>query len=243
MGPFPALPRDAFDIVHAALQRPVAARRAGERRHRGAVRRCPTVTLDRLEDLDVPGIAAENGPPFPWSTNPRLDRAIDPGEAWGFAWAAVAFMRDKARVMALGAKPARRSTTLAGPRGAMRTGRPHGVRPELRGSRPGDGQAPMDRDEASARPTGTPDDRMVRWALGSSRPRRDGQGLDNRRGERAGPFSREREGEGRGSARRSRAEVPLHMRASAGTMRSARGRIASAASSINAGSRTEPCRS
>jgi len=64
----------------------------------GAVRHYPTVTLDDLRTLDVPGISARDSLLFMWATNPHLDQAIDLGKAWGFAWATVAFVWDKERV-------------------------------------------------------------------------------------------------------------------------------------------------
>jgi len=64
----------------------------------GAIRHYPTITLDDLKKLDVPSIAASDSLLFMWATNPHLDQAIDLGKAWGFSWATVAFVWDKARV-------------------------------------------------------------------------------------------------------------------------------------------------
>ena len=70
----------------------------GSRDTGGAVRHYPTITLDGLKRLGVPAIAADDSLLFLWSTSPHLDQAIELGKAWGFAWATVAFVWDKARV-------------------------------------------------------------------------------------------------------------------------------------------------
>ncbi len=101
-GRFPPLPTGVFDIIYA--DPPWDYR--GQLQHAGpgsgdtggAVRHYPTVTLDDLRKLDVPGIAADDSLLFMWATSPHLDQAIDLGKAWGFAWATVAFVWDKERV-------------------------------------------------------------------------------------------------------------------------------------------------
>ena len=64
----------------------------------GAARHYGTLTLAQLKRLPVPSIAADDSLLFLWSTSPHLDQAIELGKAWGFAWATVAFVWDKARV-------------------------------------------------------------------------------------------------------------------------------------------------
>ena len=101
-GGFPALPQERFDIIYAdppwdykgQLQH--AGTGGGDTG--GAMRHYPTVTLDRLKELAVSDIAADDCLLFMWATNPHLDQAIDLGKAWGFAWATVAFVWDKMRV-------------------------------------------------------------------------------------------------------------------------------------------------
>ena len=64
----------------------------------GAARHYGTLTLAQLKRLPVASIAADDSLLFLWSTSPHLDQAIELGRAWGFAWATVAFVWDKARV-------------------------------------------------------------------------------------------------------------------------------------------------
>ena len=101
-GPFPPLPEGRYDIIYADppwdYKGQLQHAGPGSGDTGGAVRHYPTVTLDDLKRLDVPGIAADDCLLFMWATNPHLDQAIDLGKAWGFAWATVAFVWDKQRV-------------------------------------------------------------------------------------------------------------------------------------------------
>ena len=99
---FPPLPKERFGIIYAdppwdykgQLQH--AGPASGDTG--GAIRHYATVTLQDLKKLPIGKIAADNCLLFLWATNPHLDQAIDLGKAWGFAWATVAFVWDKARV-------------------------------------------------------------------------------------------------------------------------------------------------
>ncbi len=99
---FPELPRERFDIIYADppwdYKGQLQHAGPGSGDTGGAVRHYPTVTLDQLKELEVPGIAADDSLLFMWSTSPHLDQAVDLGKAWGFAWATVAFVWDKVRV-------------------------------------------------------------------------------------------------------------------------------------------------
>ena len=99
---FPDLPRARFDVIYADppwdYKGQLQHAGTGSGDTGGAVRHYGTVTLDRLKQLEVARIAAENSLLFLWSTNPHLDQAIELGKAWGFNWATVAFVWDKARV-------------------------------------------------------------------------------------------------------------------------------------------------
>ena len=99
---FPPLPPGQFDIVYADppwdYRGQLQHAGEGSRDTGGAIRHYPTVTLDDLKSLNVPGICAQDSLLFMWATNPHLDQAIDLGKAWGFAWATVAFVWDKVRV-------------------------------------------------------------------------------------------------------------------------------------------------
>ena len=102
MGTFPPLPTGVYDIIYADppwdYRGQLQHAGPGGRDTGGAKRHYPTVTLDDLKKLDVASIAADDSLLFMWATNPHLDQAIDLGKAWGFAWATVAFVWDKARV-------------------------------------------------------------------------------------------------------------------------------------------------
>ena len=99
---FPPLPSGPFDIIYADppwdYRGQLQHSGEGSRDTGGAIRHYPTVTLDDLKSLNVPGICAQDGLLFMWATNPHLDQAIDLGKDWGFAWATVAFVWDKVRV-------------------------------------------------------------------------------------------------------------------------------------------------
>ncbi|MCY4583060.1 MAG: MT-A70 family methyltransferase [Chloroflexi bacterium] len=101
-GVFPSLPTGVYDIIYADppwdYKGQLQHAGPGSGDTGGAVRHYPTITLDDLKQLDVPGIAAEDSLLFMWATNPHLDQAIELGKAWGFAWATVAFVWDKERV-------------------------------------------------------------------------------------------------------------------------------------------------
>ena len=99
---FPELPTRCYEIIYADppwdYKGQLQHAGPGSGDTGGADRHYPTVTLDDLKKLDVPGIAADDCLLFMWATNPHLDQAIDLGKAWGFAWATVAFVWDKERV-------------------------------------------------------------------------------------------------------------------------------------------------
>ena len=99
---FPLLPPGPFDVIYVDppwdYRGQLQHAGAGSQDTGGAIRHYPTVTLDDLKTLNVPGISAEDCLLFMWATNPHLDQAIDLGKAWGFAWATVAFVWDKVRV-------------------------------------------------------------------------------------------------------------------------------------------------
>ena len=102
METFPPLPTGVFELIYADppwnYKGQLQHAGPGSGDTGGAVRHYPTVTLDDLKQLDVPGIAADDSLLFMWATNPHLDQAIELGKAWGFAWATVAFVWDKVRV-------------------------------------------------------------------------------------------------------------------------------------------------
>ena len=99
---FPDLPVSKFEIVYADppwdYKGQLQHAGQGSDDTGGAIRHYGTVTLDRLKELGVPTIAAENSLLFLWATNPHLDQAIELGKSWGFSWATVAFVWDKVRV-------------------------------------------------------------------------------------------------------------------------------------------------
>lgn len=55
----------------------------------------PTVKTEKLKQIPVADISADNCLLFLWSTNPHLAQAIQLGEAWGFEYKTVAFVWDK----------------------------------------------------------------------------------------------------------------------------------------------------
>lgn len=55
----------------------------------------PTVKTEKLKQIPVADISADNCLLFLWSTNPHLSQAIQLGEAWGFEYKTVAFVWDK----------------------------------------------------------------------------------------------------------------------------------------------------
>ena len=55
----------------------------------------PTVKTEKLKQIPVADISADNSLLFLWSTNPHLAQAIQLGEAWGFEYKTVAFVWDK----------------------------------------------------------------------------------------------------------------------------------------------------
>ena len=55
----------------------------------------PTVKTEKLKQIPVADISADNCLLFLWSTNPHLAQAIQLGEAWGFQYKTVAFVWDK----------------------------------------------------------------------------------------------------------------------------------------------------
>ncbi len=99
---FPPLPSDHYEIIYVDppwdYKGQLQHAGEGSADTGGAVRHYPTVTLNDLKGLNVPGICAQDCLLFMWATNPHLDQAIDLGKAWGFAWATVAFVWDKVRV-------------------------------------------------------------------------------------------------------------------------------------------------
>lgn len=99
---FPSLPATEFDIIYADppwdYKGQLQHAGAGSGDTGGATRHYPTVKLTELKKLDVKSIAARNSLLFLWATSPHLDQAIELGKSWGFDWATVAFVWDKARV-------------------------------------------------------------------------------------------------------------------------------------------------
>ena len=99
---FPPLPSETYAVIYADppwdYKGQLQHAGPGSADTGGAARHYPTATLDDLKRLDVASIAAPDSLLFMWATNPHLDQAIDLGKAWGFAWATVAFVWDKARV-------------------------------------------------------------------------------------------------------------------------------------------------
>lgn len=55
----------------------------------------PTVKTEKLKQIPISDISADNCLLFLWSTNPHLAQAIQLGEAWGFEYKTVAFVWDK----------------------------------------------------------------------------------------------------------------------------------------------------
>lgn len=100
--PFPPLPARQFAILYADppwdYRGQLQHNGAGGADTGGAIRHYPTVPLADLKRLPVGGIAARDSLLFLWATSPHLDQAIQLGQAWGFAWATVAFVWDKERV-------------------------------------------------------------------------------------------------------------------------------------------------
>ena len=98
---YPPLPRAQFDIIYADppwdYKGQVQHAGVGHADTGGAVCHYPTVELAQLKQLDISNVAAKNCLLFMWATNPHLDQAIALGQAWGFAWATVAFVWDKLR--------------------------------------------------------------------------------------------------------------------------------------------------
>ncbi len=103
---FPPLPILAADEQYAIIYADPPWNYKGQLQHAGpgsgdtggAARHYPTVTLADLKGLPVAEIAADDSLLFLWATSPHLDQAIALGQAWGFAWATVAFVWDKQRV-------------------------------------------------------------------------------------------------------------------------------------------------
>lgn len=99
---FPPLPKRKYAIIYADPpwdykgQKQHAGKGKGDTG--GAASHYATVKLEDLKRLRVDRIAADNCLLFMWATSPHLDQAIELGKAWGFQWATVAFVWDKARV-------------------------------------------------------------------------------------------------------------------------------------------------
>lgn len=55
----------------------------------------PTLKINELIKLNVPGICDNNCILFMWTTGPQFAHAIELGEAWGFEYKTVAFVWDK----------------------------------------------------------------------------------------------------------------------------------------------------
>lgn len=55
----------------------------------------PTLKMNELIGLNVPGISDDNCILFMWTTGPQFANAIKLGEAWGFEYKTVAFVWDK----------------------------------------------------------------------------------------------------------------------------------------------------
>ena len=61
----------------------------------GALANYPTMTIDKLCQLDIKGIAEENAALFLWVTSPKLNECWLIIEAWGFKYKTVAFCWNK----------------------------------------------------------------------------------------------------------------------------------------------------
>ncbi|MEM1026377.1 MAG: MT-A70 family methyltransferase [Myxococcota bacterium] len=59
---------------------------------RGAEARYPCMPLERLQELDVAGLAAPSATLFMWTTWPMLQDALDLGADWGFEYVSAAFV-------------------------------------------------------------------------------------------------------------------------------------------------------
>ena len=65
----------------------------------GAVSHYDTMHIDDIKNMDIKGIVDnDESLLFMWSSSPHLPQALDVMDAWGFAWATVAFVWDKQRV-------------------------------------------------------------------------------------------------------------------------------------------------
>ena len=99
---FPPLPHGPFEVLYADppwdYQGQLQHSGPGGKDTGGATRHYPTVRTRDMAQWPVAKISAENALLFLWATSPHLDQAIDLGKSWGFKWATVAFVWDKARV-------------------------------------------------------------------------------------------------------------------------------------------------
>lgn len=100
--PFMPLPAQRYEVIYADPPWDYQGQRQhngpGGRDTGGANAHYPTLSLAHLKRLPVQDIAAADCLLFLWSSSPHLNQAIQLGEAWGFAWATVAFIWHKERV-------------------------------------------------------------------------------------------------------------------------------------------------
>lgn len=64
----------------------------------GAATHYDTLKLRDLKRLNVADVCEDDCLLFMWATGPHLDQAVELMKAWGFAWATIAFVWNKARV-------------------------------------------------------------------------------------------------------------------------------------------------
>lgn len=61
----------------------------------------PSMELEDMKNLDIKSLCdSENCVLFMWTTGPKLDWALELGQAWGFRYSQVAFVWDKQRTIA-----------------------------------------------------------------------------------------------------------------------------------------------
>lgn len=61
----------------------------------------PSMELEDMKNLDIKSLCdSENCVLFMWTTGPKLDWALELGQAWGFQYSQVAFVWDKQRTIA-----------------------------------------------------------------------------------------------------------------------------------------------
>jgi N6-adenosine-specific RNA methylase IME4 len=96
-GKVSALPDDVFTVIYADPPWKYGDGRTGDRMTAtGALHHYPTMSLDELKALGIPGLAADDSVLFLWATSPLLPDALELAKAWGFTYKA-AFIWDKVK--------------------------------------------------------------------------------------------------------------------------------------------------